>query len=409
MKIPLLCAVILCCLLTGIVCAESPAYGNWTRLSADPGFSPRFDYGTAVFDGKLWVIGGHLGEGYLWQCRVNSSCETNEIWSSPDGRTWSLITGNAGFSPRSGHGVAVFRDRLFVIGGGTGDDLKNDVWSSHDGSNWTKVTGNATFSPRRDMGVAVYNDRLFVIGGGRFGNLNSDVWSSPDGSNWTKVTDNAAFGPRYGKGVAVLNNHLWIIGGTGDSDYTDIATGYTYLDEGGSKDVWSSEDGKTWKLVTAEAPFSRLELTTVAVFDHKLWIAGGGLWQTMLQHTKRTYPYAYNKVWSSPDGSNWTLETGDVGFSPRFLHGAVPFNNSLVVLGGTENYQLSHDVWYMPALSPEQTPVPVLSPTAVPATESAVPKTTPAKSGSPSVMACVSLLVTLGISGYCIRRGLRKE
>nr|WP_319375087.1 hypothetical protein [uncultured Methanoregula sp.] len=300
--------------------------------------------------------------------------------------------------------MAVFKDKLWVIGGGTWDDLKNDVWSSSDGSNWTKVTGNASFSARRDMGVIVYNNRLWVIGGGSFGNLKGDVWSSPDGSNWTRVTDNAAFGPRYGKGVAVLNNRLWLIGGTGDSDYTDLATGYTYLDEGGSEDVWSSEDGKTWNLVTSEAPFGRLELTSVATFDHKLWIVGGGLWQTMLQRTKKTYPYAYNEVWSSPDGKNWTLETGDAGFSPRFLHGTVPFNNGLVVLGGTENYQLSNDVWYMPSLRPEQTPVPELLPAAVPSTEPVVPKTTTAKSDIAPQIACVSLCIATGFCGWYGRR-----
>nr|WP_320161582.1 hypothetical protein [uncultured Methanoregula sp.] len=389
--------VVLCCTLTGVACAETPAYGNWTEITASAGFSPRYDYGTVAFNDQLWIIGGHIQNAFLWGCSGNSTCDMNDVWSSADGKNWTLVTDNAGFSPRSGSGVAVFNNRLWVIGGGTFDNSKNDVWSSADGKNWTLVTDNASFSPRSGSGVAVFDNRLWVIGGGTFDNLKNDVWSSADGKNWTEITDSAGFSPRYGKGVAVFDNQLWIIGGVGDSEYTDPATGYTYISEGGSKDVWSSADGKNWTLVNSGAPFKNIEFIPVTVFDNKLWIIGGGVWETMMMQTKYVVPHAGSEVWSSPDGNNWTLETGDAGFSPRFLHGTVPFNNGLVVLGGTNNYVLSNDVWYMPSLRPEQTHVPELYPTAVPTIEPVVPKTTTTKAGSAPLMVCIGLCIAAGV------------
>jgi len=246
-------------------------------------------------------------------------------------------------------GVAVFNNRLWVIGGGGANGtLKNDVWSSADGMNWSLITPSADFSPRRDMGIAVFNNQLWVIGGDAEGSLKNDVWSSPDGYNWTQVAANAEFSPRYGKGVATFDHKIWMIGGVSDSEYTG-PTGYTYGSEGGSQDVWSSIDGKTWVLDNASEPFSSQEFTPVTVFDNKVWILGGGLWETATMVTRNPPPHAFNKVWSSTDGANWSLENGSAGFSPRFLNGVTVFRNGIWVIGGTDNDQIYGDVWYMPA------------------------------------------------------------
>jgi len=346
MNLAVIVALFLLLHFSGITSAEAPEYSNWTEISAQADFGPRYDFGTAVFNNQLWVIGGHIQDGYLWGCPENSTCDTNDVWASPDGENWTEITDNASFSPRSGPGTAVFRDRLWVIGGFG----KNDIWSSPDGKNWTLVTENAGFSPRGDAGILVFQDRLWVISGGNIYDLKNDVWSSPDGKNWSEVTGNAGFSPRYGRGVAVFDDRLWIIGGAGDSGYTDNATGYTYISEGGSNDVWSSSDGKNWTLVTADAPFKKIEFTSVTVFGDRLWIVGGGVWETMPMVPRFVLPHAFNKVWSSADGRNWTIETEDAGFSPRFLHGVSTFRNGIWVLGGTDNNQISGDIWHLQSL-----------------------------------------------------------
>jgi hypothetical protein len=420
-----------------IMRAGTSTYGNWTEITSNAGFGPRYDFGTAAFNDRLWVIGGHTQEGYMWSCSAttgttimsspddgktwvlenvttpvpHATCDTNDIWSSADGKTWDRVIPNAPFSPRSGMGVAVFNNRLWVIGGrveiggSSGNGLKNDVWSSADGINWTLVTPSADFGPRSDMGVAVFDNRLWVIAGGEEGNLKNDVWSSSDGMNWTQVTADAPFSPRYGKGVAVFDNKLWMIGGVSDSEYTDPATGYTYLNEGGSKDVWSSQDGKTWTLVNADAPFAFQEFPSVIVFDNKIWILGGGLWETMPMVTKNPPPHATNGVWSSKDGVNWTPENKTVGFSPRFLSGGTVFQNGIWVIGGTDNSRISSDVWYMPLSDSSPAPIAV-----VPAAYSLPPDTSavPAVPATTAPLPALLSAVAMGLGVLASRRYRKK-
>jgi len=85
MNLTIPCLIVFCCFLTGIVCAESPVYGNWTEITSNANFSLRYDFGAATFNDRLWVIGGHILEGYMWMCHSNSSYEKNDVWSSPDG------------------------------------------------------------------------------------------------------------------------------------------------------------------------------------------------------------------------------------------------------------------------------------------------------------------------------------
>ncbi|AGB02957.1 Kelch repeat-containing protein [Methanoregula formicica] len=384
---------------TGIVGAEEPHTGNWSNVAISPEFGPRYDFGTAVFHDHIWVIGGHTRNGYFWGCSGNSTCDMNDIWSSPDGQSWEKVTDHAAFSPRSGHGVLVFHERLWVIGGsGT-----NDVWSSPDGVTWTLETGHAGFSPRSDMGVADFDNRLWVIGGGTFDNLKNDVWSSPDGITWTEITNSTSFSPRYGKGIVVFNDRLYLVGGTGDSTYTDPVTDYTYISEGGSKDVWSSKNGLNWTLVTADAPFKYQEFTPVVSANRKIWVIGGGNWETLAKHTKYASPHAFSEVWSSPDGNNWTLENEDPGFSPRFLQGVVVFKDGIWILGGTDNYRIAGDIWSMPlpGLARDMETTPTVSGNISPMQPVALATTV--QSGIDPISWGL-LLLTGAALGYCLKK-----
>lgn len=399
MRLPILCVLSLFCIITGIACAEVPANNNWTKVTASTDYGSRYDYGTVTFHDRLWVIGGHIQNGYLWGCSGNATCDMNDVWSSADGKTWELETDNAGFSPRSGSGVVVFHDRLWVIGGSE----TNDVWSSTDGKTWTCETKYAGFSPRSDMGVAVFRNQIWIIAGGTFGNLKNDVWSSVDGKTWAEITNSTEFSPRYGKGVAVFDNKLFIIGGVGDSEYTDPATDYTYINEGGSKDVWSSLEGKNWTLVTADAPFKYQEFTPVTTSGNRIWIVGGGNWETLMKHTKYVSPHAFSEIWSSPDGNNWTLEQENAGFSPRFLHGVTVFQNGIWVLGGTDNGGISDDVWYMPLQVPAQTPATTAPVSSNISSTVPVISGTSAKADLDSLTVCFYLFIAFGFYGYYLK------
>jgi hypothetical protein len=69
------------------------------------------------------------------------------------------------------------------------------------------------------------------------------IFAQEETLDWVKVTPDAGWKPRDSSGEVVYKGQLWIFGGWFDSF------------EAPPRDVWSSADGKTWKLVTQEAPW----------------------------------------------------------------------------------------------------------------------------------------------------------
>ena len=99
----------------------------------------------------------------------------------PDYR-WVKVTLNAAFAPRDGAGALVFRGRMWLLGGwNPGDKVhfpricNNEVWSSRDGLTWTLIKPNTflddTFDATSDWegrhtaGYVVYDDKMWVVGG----------------------------------------------------------------------------------------------------------------------------------------------------------------------------------------------------------------------------------------------------
>ena len=235
---------------------SSPDGVLWTQTTLAP-FSTRGFHTSVVFNDKIWVIGGR-------QVESNISIRKNDVWSSPDGVTWTEVTTSAAFSAREGHTSVVFNDKIWVIGGIDEDrNKKNDVWSSPDGVTWTEVTTSAAFSAREGHTSVVFNDKIWVIAGWSSGNnRENDVWSSSDGMTWTSVTTDAAFSKRGAHTSVVFDNKIWVIGG--EFPFSDSAD-----------DVWSSADGLSWSQAIAAADFFRRTSHTSVVSDDKIWLIAG--------------------------------------------------------------------------------------------------------------------------------------
>jgi hypothetical protein len=412
--------------IVGTAMAGTSSYGNWTKVAENvSSVYLKNGYGIAVFHDKIWVIGGQTMRGASVLAKFDTGetdytggkkDNTSEIWSSIDGKTWTMVTEEAGFRGRISPGVAVFRDRLWVIGG-TGFD---DVWSSSDGRKWIQENEHAGFSPRGKMGVAVFHDRLWVIAGGthypfwEHANMTDDIWSSADGRVWRRETEHAGFGPRFGYGVVVFNDRLWMIDGL--SDHVLSGGGWT----GGGQDVWSSENGANWTQVKDKLPFGWREFAPATVFDNKLWIIGGGYRMIHMGHPE--VPYTYNNVWSSTDGIKWSLETEEPGFN-------IGYGPVLVFKDAI--WDIGPNIWKMPlqkspsklSLDYPSTPIPQPSPTGIPETVPSylvtiLPVTpvntdmqppspsmnpTPHKSAVPTragiepIMSCLNLMIPIGV------------
>ncbi|NLF18428.1 MAG: hypothetical protein GX595_14420 [Lentisphaerae bacterium] len=114
---------------------------------------------------------------------------SSNVWSSLDGIEWTL-EGEAGWSPRVCHGYAVFRGRIWIMGGVSDwkrdnqETLKNDIWFTADGRDWTEVKCAKTWSRRHQPATYVFRDRIWIAGG-HAEPVNSEVWSWQPPQEWS--------------------------------------------------------------------------------------------------------------------------------------------------------------------------------------------------------------------------------
>jgi hypothetical protein len=161
----------------------------------------------------------------------------------------------------------------------------------------------------RGFQVEELNGQLYAVGGYRNGAaVGDDVWVSSDGTHWAQLTEAAGFAQHSDFGMAVFNNRLWIAGGKGLDAY---GSPNNYL-----HDVWSSSNGIDWTQATAAAAFAARQNPNLIAYQGKLWLIGG--------YDNTTT--AIQDAWSSTDGISWTQEVENLPFEARHL---VVFNNVL--------------------------------------------------------------------------------
>ena len=138
---------------------------TWTQATASAGWSGRYSHTSVVYDGKMWVMGGHGGG--------------RDVWWSTNGITWTQATASAGWSARYAHTSVVYDGKMWVMGGYDGS-YKRDVWWSTDGITWTQATASAGWSTRDRHTSVVYDGKMWVMGGYDKSNKR-DVWCTTIG------------------------------------------------------------------------------------------------------------------------------------------------------------------------------------------------------------------------------------
>ena len=185
---------------------------SWNQVTPAAGWSPRLAAGLVEHRGRLWMLGGT--ENYYFG---DATSVKNDVWSSADGQTWNQATAKAAWSPRAYHQAVALNDKMYVLGGGNyvpTYESKNDVWSSSDGVNWTCETEYAPWAPRLWFSAAVYRGRMWVIGGWSKEKDNfGDVWHSADSRSWQRLETKNTWKARHEHSVLVFQDKLWVIGG----------------------------------------------------------------------------------------------------------------------------------------------------------------------------------------------------
>lgn len=211
---------------------------------------------------------------------------------------------------------------------------------------WDLIHEQAGFAPRDGAGALVFKNQMWLLGGWNPNDkfhfpkiCNSEVWSSENGRDWKLVNRQAPWEGRHTAGYVVFQDKMWIVGGDANQKHYQ-------------NDTWNSSDGKHWEKVSAEAPWAPRVLAYVVAFNDKLWLMGG---QTVPQIAPEEERF-YSDVWNSEDGVTWKRVAENLPWGVRgMIGGSAVFNGRMWILGGgtystpnRPNRDFHNDVWSSP-------------------------------------------------------------
>jgi hypothetical protein len=181
----------------------------------------------ASFRGYLWMIGGR-----------DATRETDGIWRSSNGLDWERVVDHAPWGPGHGAQWVAFKDRLWLIGGGTLDGpIRSEVWSSADGIAWMREAEKLAEDQPYGYSAEVFDGRIWLLGANRSGSFGNEMLVSEDGRRWTPR--HAPWSPRGLPAVWTDGKRLFLTGGKYSTP--DPNTGeprFVY-----SNDVWVMDAG----------------------------------------------------------------------------------------------------------------------------------------------------------------------
>lgn len=320
----------------------------WVRETELAPFGVRYEANALALNGKLWVLNG-LGDSF--------DSEAADVWSTSNGRDWTQEASNTGMTRRYGaHGV-VFNNKLFIAGGFSSiqDGWLNDMWYSSDGIHWSQVpqTNVPSFhSP--DASLVAHNNKLWLLA--------DSVWSSTNGIDWVEEVATAPFADYENFHSTTYNGEIWLFTYTNNINYGNLSRVYT------------SSDGVNWNAAYGGVIIGNIRAreSKVLPFKQRLFLVGGrnetlaysnevlsstdghnwinhgigGLFgprsgHSLTVHKGRLWAIGgmdddtlYSDVWVSDDAVKWELVTADGGFPPRHGHAALSFNDQLCIIGG---------------------------------------------------------------------------
>jgi hypothetical protein len=338
---------------SGVVGDEDTTLYEWQRVAELPAEWRVRDGNTTTYHpatGRFWMVGGWNGNqepGGFSSVPPDSvyppENTTDEVWSSPDGLSWTLelAHGHGQFERRHAHNTVVFQDRLWVIGGDAHQGYDNhDVLSSADGLEWVEELppGAPPWAPRSLQITGVYGGRIWTGGGQDLlgdpaGYVHhNDLWSSEDGQTWTLVApDGPASETRWAgcgavDGFVEFQGRMWLVG---CARYDEVG-GHQMRAE-----VWSTTDGVTWQR-HADPPWAGKIWHNALVWDGRLWILFG----YTSGDPANGWPQDNSKeAWWSADGETWHAATmPDDPVPGSHAQGVAVTDEHLVYAGGNHTF-----------------------------------------------------------------------
>lgn len=303
------------------VVAASQFGSAWVQVKQSAPWQARNAFASAVFDNKLWLMGGALNSSFS---------VVNDVWSTANGVDWTQVDTAADWSARRDFAAIGYNGFLWVIGGQDQIFAYPEVWRSANGTTWTRVNDNAPFGQLIGHSTLVFDNKMWVIGGFDWstGTFSNSAWSSTDGVTWTETGMNLPWTGRSALSAAVFNSRIYISGG---SVFNFNTQSFTFFN-----DVWSTNNGSNWTRATAAAGWEARDSHTSATALGRIWVMGGFFGN-----------FAQQDVWNSTDGATWTRALVQAPWPRRVYPQAQQFGSRLYLFGGANSDDgVLNDVWY---------------------------------------------------------------
>jgi len=273
----------------------------------------------------------------------------NVILKSTDMRSMGIPSTTKSFQ------ATYFNDKFYCFTTSSdGETAEYGLYTSDNGVQWEP----ATYGPDAVQAVggenatlAQWNNRLYVLGGGRtsgpdkWGNEAESFWGLPDCVYWRShsTADGSTFrcdtvgvtgtwrgntntmlpSPSSQANIAVLGNKMYL-----KSAYR--VSFYTWQ---GTSEFKETTDGTNWSnvTITTEGVDVKRRLGDAFFsFKGKLWCIGG--------FTSWINPPMLSSIYSSSDGSNWSLEAEETPLGKMWGMKVVTYNDEVAYLIGGEYF-----------------------------------------------------------------------
>ena len=289
-------------------CAKAVDQDSWTSLTPMP--TARGGLGVAVVDDKIYAIGGLSGDAPLGN---------NEQYD-PVANAWTAESPMP--TARSGFAIAVYNNTIYCIGGTINHAYVGNA-EVYDPATNTWETKASMPTPRADLIANVVGDKIYLIGGKKytnnspyFGETGINEVYDPVNNTWTTKAPMPT--PVYGYASAVVDGKIHFIGGSYAPQY-----------EGSSAFVSCQQvyDPQTdnWSLAASFPDFASYGAAAVTqnyMAPANLYFLGG---YYLNQISGKTLIY-------SPINGSWT--SGVSMPTPRAYLGVAVINDVLYAIGG---------------------------------------------------------------------------
>ena len=216
--------------------------------------------------------------------------------------TMTTLTKNGKWPGRGSHRMHSYNDKVWIFGGYSWKSpsfVYGDIWNSTDGKDWQLVNPIPEWDARELQGIVTLdNNDLLLFGGVTYGppwHAFNDVWKSQNGIDWVLVTEEAEWSGRYAFGYGTFKGNIFLMGGRNQAEEP-------------LNDIWMSKDGTTWTKIIENAPWEERSFDQLLITNNLMFIVGG-------TGSKDTI---YKDIWYSENGTKWCKLQDNAPYPQRF-------------------------------------------------------------------------------------------